>query len=197
MDTLRELVNAGMERAATSLNQMLETPIELEIPSVALFKQEDLADSPRLFGDTTMSCVQIGFAGPVTGTAYLIFSPPSAARLVATLVGEHRPLAVMNALMTETLKEVGNIIINSIIGTIGNILKLSIDLSIPHYLEGKLEDLLKPDTHPSSLTVLLLVRALFRAQEHKIDGSVFLIFEMNGADAARLQTISPPAQERI
>ena len=194
MDTLRELVNAGMERAAASLNQMLETPIELEIPSVALFKQEDLADSPRLFGDDSLSCVQICFSGPVTGTAFLMFSPPSAARLVATLVGQKTPLAGMNALMTETLKEVGNIIINSIIGTIGNILKLSIELSIPTYLEGNLADLLKPDTHPSSLTVLLLVRALFRSQEHKIDGTVFLIFEMNDADAARLQTASPTAQ---
>jgi chemotaxis protein CheC len=197
MDTLREMVNAGMERAASTLNLMLNTPVELEIPSVALFKQEDLADSPRLFGDTSMSSVQLGFSGPVTGTAFLIFSPSSAARLVATLTGRDTPLSGMNALMTETLKEVGNIIINSVIGTIGNILKQTIELSIPLYLEGKLSDILRPETHPASITLLLMVRTRFLSPESMIDGTIFLIFEVEDADAAKLQGDTPSVQESL
>jgi len=42
----------------------------------------------------------------------------------------------------------------------------------------------------------LLVRALFQAEEHMIDGTVFLIFEVDEADAARLQAVPPPVQGR-
>jgi chemotaxis protein CheC len=187
MDTLREMVNAGMERAASSLNLMLNTAIELEIPSVALFKQDDLANSRKQFNDSSMSSVRIRFGGPVTGDAYLVFSPPSRARLVAALTGQETPLSEMNALMAETLKEVGNVIINGVIGTIGNILKQTVELSIPVYLEGRLSDLLRPETHPASLTILLLVRARFRSPESMIDGTIFLIFEVGYPGATRLQ----------
>lgn len=185
MDTLRDMVNAGMDRAAASLNVMLDSPVELEIPSVALFRQEELAGNPKFFGDSPISCVRMGFSGPVAGTALLVFSRPSAVRLVGALIGQDAATEEMNALMTEALKEVGNIIINCIIGTIGNILGHTLDLSLPDYLEGRLEELLKPATHPDSLTVLLLVRTRFRAQKRQIDGNIFLIFEIDAADTVR------------
>ena len=178
MDTLREMVNAGMKRGACSLNQLLDSPVELEISSVTLFKPHELDGSPKIFGNATLSCVQIGFSGPVTGTAFLLFTPRSAARLVANLVGQDTSASRINGIMTETLNEVGNIIINCVIGTIGNILKQSFLLTLPIYLEGRLSDLLKPETHPDAMTVRLLVRARFKADAGLIDGTIFLIFEV-------------------
>lgn len=178
MDNLREMVNAGMGKAASSLNLLLDSPIELEIPSISLFKQEELLETRKILGNHRMSCVRMGFSGPVAGSALLVFSQPSAARLVATLVSQDTTLAGLNAIMTETLKEVGNIIINSVVGTIGNFLKKPIELSLPDYLEGSLEDLLKPEAHPDSLTLLMMVRTRFRAQDRQIDGNIFLIFEI-------------------
>ncbi len=190
MDTLRDMVNAGMDRAAASLNVMLDSPVELEIPSVALLKQDELARSPKFFEDSPMSCVRMGFSGQVAGTALLVFSRPSATRLVEALTCEDAASEGMNALMTEALKEVGNIIINCIIGTIANILGHPLDLSLPDYLEGRLEEIIKPATHPDSLTVLLLVRTRFRAQKRQIDGNIFLIFEIDAADNVRM-TLDP------
>jgi chemotaxis protein CheC len=183
LESLREMVNAGMERAASSLNMMLDSPVELEVPSVALLRQEDLVRSPDISGASPMSCVQIDFSGPVGGSAFLVFTPDSASRLVAALVRQDTPLSGMNAIMVETLNEVGNIFINSVIGTIGNILGQTFELSLPCYLEGSLRSLLKPETHPGSLTVLLLIRTRFRAEECLVDGNIFLIFEVGDIEA--------------
>ena len=184
LNTLREMVIAGMERGVSSLNQLLDSPVELEIPSVTIYKPDDLSDRPNIFGEAPLSCVRIGFSGPVAGTAFLLFTPLSAAHLVANLVGQNTAASLMNGIMTETLNEVGNIIINGVIGTIGNILKQSFVLTLPLYLEGRLSDLLKPEIHSDSLTVLLFVSARFKAKEWMIDGTIFLIFEVGpGAPA--------------
>ena len=194
-EDLREMVSSGMARGASALNMMLESPVELEIPSLSLMKQHDLVRNPELVGASSVSCIQIGFSGPAAGTAFLAFSPASASRLVAILVRPGTELSGITGVMTETLSEVGNIFINSVIGTIGNILGQSFELSIPCYLEGNLRDIIKPEAHPDSLTLLLLVRTRFRAAECQVDGNMFLIFNLGG-DASSFITVfdSLPAE---
>jgi chemotaxis protein CheC len=187
LDVLRELINMGVGRAAASLNDLLQSQIELEVPSVSMFRPEDFSEGKKDISEATLSCVQLGFHGSFTGTAALVFPPQSAAKLVATLVGEDPTAPSLDAVMAGTLNEVGNIVINGVMGTIGNILRKPFDFSLPNYLEGRLTDLLRLHEIVEGVTILL-VRTHFRVEDRHIEGSMFLIFELGTLDAL-LKTI--------
>ena len=176
LDALREMINTGLGRAAASLNMMLDVPVDLDVPSIAMFKSEDLPFCRTIFGNEFLSCVQVGFRGPFSGTAFLAFPPQSAARLVATLVGNATAPSVPNGVMADSLNEVGNILINSMIGTIGNILAEPFEFSLPRYLEGKFDDLLLTKIPPDEQS-LLLALTRFQTKHLEISGNIFIFFE--------------------
>jgi len=182
LDVLKELVNVGVGKAASTLNDMLEAHIDLEVPSITLFQFDNLDVDSEGFRDAEVSCVQLNFRGSLNGTAALVFPPQSAVKLVAALTGEDPETPCLNAVMAGTLNEVGNILINAVIGTIGNMLAKPFDFSLPNYLEGRLEELLSPGEEGSDLTVLL-IRTSFRVRERQVEGNIFLIFEIGFFDA--------------
>lgn len=182
LDVLKELVNVGVGKAAAALNELLESHIELEVPSVTLYRLENLEGDTEGFGDAEVSCVQLNFHGSFTGSAALVFPPRSAVILVAALTGEDPEAPSLNAVMAGTLNEVGNIVINAVIGTIGNMLAKPFDFSLPNYVEGRLEELLRPDEMARGLTALL-IRTRFRVRDRQVEGNIFLIFEIAFFDA--------------
>ena len=177
MDALREMVNTGLGRAAASLNMMLDVPVDLDVPSIAMFKPEDFPFCRTVFGNELLSCVQVGFRGPFCGNAFLAFPPQNASRLVATLTGNASTSSIQNGIMADTLNEVGNILINSMIGTIGNILAEPFEFSLPRYLEGKFDDLLLMKIPPVEQT-LLLALTRFQTRQLEISGNIFIFFEL-------------------
>ncbi len=179
LDALKEIVNTGVGRAAASLNVMLDAHIELEVPSLTVFPGEAL-EWDGIWG-AELACVQLGFHGQFTGSAILVFPPESAVKLVSLLTGEEPETPSLNAVMAGTLNEVGNIVINSVIGTIGNMLMRPFEFSLPNYMEGRLPDLLHPK-NPSTLAILL-VRTHFQVHDRHVEGSIFLLFELGSFDA--------------
>ncbi len=182
LDAFKEIVNTGVGRAAASLNLMLDSHITLEVPSIVLFKLDDLVGELGDFLEIDLACVQLEFSGSFGGTAALVFPPQSAVKLVATMTGEDPQAPYLTAVMAGTLNEVGNIVINGVIGTIGNIMNKPFDFSLPNYVEGRLQELLNLQQPGPDLTVLL-IRTRFQIQDRQIEGNMFLIFELGSFDA--------------
>jgi chemotaxis protein CheC len=78
---------------------------------------------------------------------------------------------------TGTLTEIGNILINAVVGAIANLLDLRLRYSLPVYGEGRVMDLLAT-RHTGSVPVVLVARARFEIRESQVDGSLLLLFEM-------------------
>jgi len=182
LDVLREMVNTGVGRAAASLNQMLESHIELDVPSIAMVNPQTLLEGPNGLGPSALSCVKLGFHGSFQGTAALVFPPQSAAKLVAALTGEDIDGPSLNAVMAGTLNEVGNILINGVIGTMANLLARPFDYSLPNYLEGHLRELLGLEENWQDVRILV-VRTRFQVRERQIEGNIFIIFDLVSFDA--------------
>lgn len=182
LDAFKELVNIGVGRAAASLNELLESPIMLEVPAVSMLCYEELERDAGDLAENDFSCVQLGFQGSFSGIAALVFPPPSAAKLVSALTGEDPETPGLNGVMAGTLNEVGNIVINCVIGTIGNILEKPFDFSLPNYLEGKLRDLLMMNRNAPPRKILL-VRTHFQVQDRHVEGNIFLVFEAASFDS--------------
>jgi chemotaxis protein CheC len=177
LDALKEIVNTGIGRAASSLNSLLESHIELDVPSIRLFAPEDMALVRSDINAHELSCVKLSFQGFFAGSAVLVFPPESAVKLVSSLTGATPGTANLNAVMAGTLNEVGNIVINCVIGTIGNILGKTFDFSLPNYLEGRLDELLTSHT-PAAHEAILLILTKFKVADSQLEGSIFLVFEV-------------------
>jgi chemotaxis protein CheC len=181
-DSLKEIVNIGVGRAAMSLNEMLNAHIELKVPSISFFNLRETDKIPQHLQSQQLACVQMGFHGQFAGTAALVFPPDSAAKLVTALTGEAAGAPGMNAVLAGTLSEVGNILLNGVMGSIGNILAKPFDYSFPNYLEGSLVELLNPHEVTQAAGVLM-VQTNFQVAEKQIEGNVFLLFETTTFDS--------------
>ena len=175
LDALQELLNIGVGRAAGSLNQMLEKPIRLHIPFLQLGKMEELSKEVQKMKDTTLSSVQLPFKGTFSGASCLLFPTESAKALVIALTGETEDLDTMDSLRESTLTEIGNIVLNGVMGSLANILKHQLIYSVPFYQETSIQELLQPTPSDSS-EIILWAQTQFTIQEYNLTGDIMLMF---------------------
>ena len=175
LDALQELLNIGVGRAAGSLNQMLEKPIRLHIPFLQLGKMEELSQEVQKMKDTTLSSVQLPFKGTFSGSSCLLFPTESATALVIALTGESEDPDTMDSLREATLTEIGNIVLNGVMGSLANILKHQIIYSVPFYQETSIQGLLQP-TPSDSAEIILWAQTQFTIEEYDLTGDIMLMF---------------------
>ena len=173
-DVLRELINIGIGNAAGVLNQMVQSHVTLQAPEIRLIARSELADQPSSCGWGRGVAIRIPFGGSFEGVTALIFSQESAATLVNLLVGESPLDMDMHSLRVGTLQEVGNIVLNGVMGSIANMLGEHLDYMPPDYQEDEVSRVLPEDQDGSG--VIIFIRATFRIQEHLIEGDVLIFF---------------------
>ena len=182
LDAISELLNIGVGRAAGMLNQMIGSPIRLEVPSVKILRASELGTELDRDPAEPLSFVRLGFGGALEGTAALVFPPDSAAKLVAVLIGEdpETRAADLDSLRVGTLSEVGNIVINGVMGSLGNILRVRLNYELPTYLEASLDHLFD---QPASDPMVVVAHARFTVESLDIQGTILLVFEVRSFDA--------------
>jgi chemotaxis protein CheC len=174
VDVLQELINIGIGSSAGSLNHMLGTPIQLKIPAISVGTIKDLLTKLTLPAQAIVSSVQLPFQGAFAGSAYLFFPADSATALVSTLTGEAETTIRVNSVKEATLTEIGNIVLNAVVGSLGNGLQHHIRYSIPFYQEIPLTEIIQ--TTPSDASkIILLAQTQFRFSEYDISGNIMLM----------------------
>ena len=181
-DALSELMNIGVGRAAGMLNEMLGSPIELEVPTIKVLQIGALAAELSQSADDSYAFVRLAFQGSIQGTAALLFPPDSAALLVAALTGEEPGTPDLDSVRAGTLSEVGNIVINGVMGSLGNLLRLPLTYDLPSYFEGVPEHLLRSQRSEPDPT-MLLAHTRFTVRDLEIQGTILLVFEVRSFDA--------------
>jgi chemotaxis protein CheC len=182
MDALRELINIGVGRAAGVLNEMTEAEVTLYVPVVRAVSPSQLRAEFALFSEGRLSAVRIDFWGSFSGSAALAFPPRSASNLVDVLTGEEPDAADLDSVRSGTLNEIGNILLNGVMGSIANALVEEMNYSLPVYIEETIENLL-PIAHMSPFATVLLAEARFSVKVHEIEGDIILLFEVGSFDA--------------
>jgi chemotaxis protein CheC len=183
LDALQEIVNIGIGRAASMLNEMVDARIVLEVPTIRLLNAgELLQEMVKRFNSQSISAVKLGFSGSLSGTAELMFPTKSASILVAVLTGEDLDSPDLDAVKIGTLSEIGNIVINGVMGSISNILEQRMEYKIPSYCEDTIENLLLSSRTMSKDIVFILAQARFSIEKLEIIGDIILIFEMKTFD---------------
>jgi chemotaxis protein CheC len=177
-DALAELVNVGVGRAAASLSAMVRERIELSVPKILTITYKDLGYHLGLEqgfeGDESLSIVQQGFGGKIGGAASILFPLSSARKLVSMLTDGALSSEELDLEREAALTEVGNILINGVMGSIGNMTGMEISFYLPEYLECSSEDLEKNYENRD----ILLAVVLISISGQEIKGHLVLLFDL-------------------
>ena len=135
-------------------------------------------------GKDKLASIQLDFSGSFGGNAQLVFPTDSAATLVEVLTGEESASPALDELKIGTLTEVGNIVINGVMGSISNILTQPIHYDVPNYIEEDIEHLLLFKEQQSEYKgEFLLAQTRFDIEELQVQGDIILFFNMGSFNA--------------
>ncbi|NPU11406.1 chemotaxis protein CheX [Bradyrhizobium sp. 83002] len=186
LDALTELVNLGVSRAALSLRDMVGAQVHLSVPTVSLRSR---AHAVAVLSKREMSdlvAVHQVFEGDITGRALLIFPETKSLELVRAITGGDLPLEDIIELEQEALAETGNILLNSCLATIANLLNRGLKMSLPEVLRGNASTFfsLAPTSEAGDVVMFLFIN--FAVRERDISGYIAMIMDLPSLTALRL-----------
>jgi len=185
IDALTELVNIGVSRAASSLREMVRAQVHLSVPSVQLVDRLRAIEILAQREIINLVAVHQVFEGDITGRALLIFPETKSLELVRAITGGDLPLEDIIELEQEALAETGNILLNSCLATIANMLHRSLKMSLPEVLRGTAETFfnLAPPPHAGDVVMFLYIN--FAVRERDISGYIAMIMDLPSLTALR------------
>ncbi|KFD30126.1 chemotaxis protein CheX [Sphingobium yanoikuyae] len=177
-DALTEIVNIGVSRAASSLRKMIGDQVFLSVPSIEVVSQKRAA---RLISEREVSdlvAVRQDFAGPFSGRALLIFPETNSLELVRAVTGGELSAQDVVDMEQEALAETGNVILNSCLATMANMLRRSLTMTIPEVLRGSGASLFEVDKNGTADGLVLFLYIDFAVRSRDIRGYIAMIMDL-------------------
>lgn len=130
IDVLTELGNIGAGNAATSLAQMLNTPIKMTVPKVELLDFDKIGEA--MGGEEQiMAGIYLLVGGDITGSIMFLLDERSAHILISKLMGTPPSEGELSEMEGSALKEIGSIVTGAYLNSLAAITNLTITESIP------------------------------------------------------------------
>jgi chemotaxis protein CheC len=177
-DSLAEIANMGVSRAATSLRQMVGEQVLLSVPAVNIVTRQMAAELVEQGGANRLVAVQQTFDGPFSGQALLIFPQAHSLELVRSIVGPEHSLEDVIDLEQEALAETGNIILNACLATIANVLHRTMRMSLPSVVRGDGPSLFKVRSVAAGDDLVLFLFINFTIKNRSISGFIALLMDL-------------------
>jgi chemotaxis protein CheC len=177
-DALTELVNIGVSRAAAGLRQMVGEEVLLSVPSIEVVSYRTAV---ALLGEREsdeLVAVRQDFSGAFAGRALLIFPQSNSLELVRAVVGDDMPAEELPTMVHEALAETGNIILNGCLATMANMLRQSLDMTLPEVLRGDGADLFELASQVDEDGFVLFLYINFAMQHHDIRGYIAMLMDL-------------------
>lgn len=134
-DVLREIANIGTGNAATSMSQLINQQVMMEVPSVEVVTINELMD---IIGGPEKLLVTILFRieGEVTGTVYFILTIEEAESLMRQMVNDDSITInideELDDLVISMLQEMANILTGSYLSALADFTGIKMTTTIPY-----------------------------------------------------------------
>ncbi len=185
-DVLIELLNIHIGQASSLLSEMLNQRVILTIPEIEIIRSDNL---------NILEFVQLGFSvgqkiissikfeSKFEGMAYLVFPIERAKSLVEICMinlpfSEFNDTIRLTDLDFDVLKELCNIVFNSLIGEFGNLLNLQIKYSVPDINILCISDTDKNYNLPPDVNILIL-HTKFLLTNNEIGATILITLSEN------------------
>ena len=184
-DALTELVNIGVSRAAAALRQMVHREVLLSVPSIEMISQREAS---ALIGEREageMVAVRQDFTGAFSGRALLIFPQAHSRELVQVVVGDEVTPEELAAMQQEALAEIGNVILNGCLGTMANMLKQSLTMTLPAVFYARGSQLFSQSDEPAREGPVLFLYINFAILGRDIRGYIAMVLDLASVTALK------------
>jgi len=183
-DALVEIFNIGVGQAAAAMSGIVNEEVTMSVPSITFLSRSQAAHlleeahRNNNGGEGERICgVSQHYEGAFSTEALLMFPEDKSLEIVRLMVGEAVPLAELSEMEQEAMSEIGNIILNSCVGTLANIFEQELHGSLPVYHVGSSDDILGA-TGTRADTVVLMLHIDFILAKHQIHGYVAFILDV-------------------
>lgn len=176
IESIREMINIGMGNGASVLNMMLNSHIILQVPDIKFVNRNELLSELSDNRQEKLTAVNMGYTGEISGDVQLIFNRDSAIQLVTVLVGEDAAGDMVEELGAGALVEMGNVVLNGVMGSMSNMLKFTLSYTVPGYIEDAAENLVMVEIDDND-TSILMAKTSFEIKEFNITGNLVLFFK--------------------
>lgn len=133
-DVLKEIGNIGVGNATTSMSNLMNKNITMNIPYVHVLTINEIIDivgGPEEIIVTTFCKMK----GDISGTVYFVLSTEEAAVIAKKMLQDETveitTVEEMNEMVTSALKEVANIVIGAYISALADFTNMKIQTTIP------------------------------------------------------------------
>jgi|SRR5690625_323586 len=134
-DVLREIGNIGAGNAATSLSNLINKQITMEVPSVKLVTINEMME---VIGgpEKPIAAILFRIKGEVTGTVYFVLTIDEAEELLQQVTLNPQMNLVLSEeldqLTASTLEETANILTGSYLSALADFTQLNMTTSVPY-----------------------------------------------------------------
>ena len=133
IDTLKEIGNIGAGNAATAMSKMLGKRVKLSVPVVNMVEFKDIA---KFLGgpEQLIIGVLVQIAGDINGMMMFLVRKETGAMLIRSLMGDFATKVNSNdftELELSAMKEIGNILASSYLGSLAGFIKQNVYPSVP------------------------------------------------------------------
>jgi len=187
-DALIEIFNIGVGQAAASMSAIVNEAVRMSVPSISFIHRAEAARllRNRVFEPERICGVSQHYEGAFETEAILMFPEDKSLEIVRLMVGEGVPLAELTDMEQEAMCEIGNIILNSCVGTLANIFQRELRGSLPAYHVGTSDQILTASGSAPEAVVLML-HIDFVLEKHQIQGYVAFVLDLSAMDDLKAQ----------
>jgi chemotaxis protein CheC len=184
-DALTELVNIGVSRAAANLRKMVGEQVLLSVPAVEVVTREGAATLIRERESGELIAVRQDFEGVFSGRALLIFPQSNSMALVHAVTGGALSLEDAVDMEQEALAETGNVVLNSCLATMANMLQRPLAMSLPEVIRGDGSTLfhLAPGIPDGGVVLFLYIN--FAINDRDIRGYIAMLMDLPSLQALK------------
>lgn len=185
-DALTEVVNIGVSRAASSLRKMVGRQVLLSVPSVEIVTQATAASLIGQRESEILVAIKQEFEGAFSGQALLIFPETKSLELARAVMGDDATAQQVEELENEALTETGNVILNNCLGTMANMLKQSLKMSLPQIVRGSGDQLFAATEGRDTDALVLFLYINFSIQDRDIRGYIAMLMDLPSMASLKL-----------
>lgn len=180
-DILKELFNIGVGKSASILSEIIDKKILLDVPDIEILdlkaNKDQLNKHFNDIMDGTIMVSSISFEEKSAGKASLIFPADKMRNFINLCLHEDSDDEYNDLNFTDidfdVIKEVGNIVLNAIIGEIGNYVDIKFNYMLPDikvFNNMDIEQFIENEGY----TYILMLYVTFNIESSKIEGAIVI-----------------------
>lgn len=180
IDALTEIFNHGVGQAAHALSELAGEEVLLSVPKVEELSKREISRKLDAQGANRICAVRQGFSGVVNTEALLMFPVDQSLQLVQLMVGDGFPLEQLSEMEQESLAEIGNILLNSVVSSVADMLHIEFEGSLPQVELGPVGEVLHGGSNLDDLILSLQIN--FSIASRQIQGYLVFLLDVASSD---------------